>query len=68
MISKEDFLRHKAMLYQFYDFLLDKKNDYQIWRLVGRIKAILREPSTMIKDLKVKELKSLMKPNWNIQL
>jgi hypothetical protein len=42
--------------------------DWQIWRLIGRIKSVLQEPKAEIKDLKYKEIKSLMVINWEHEM
>lgn len=55
-------------LYKLYDCVTEKVNDYKIWRLIGKMKANLYEPMKIVKEIKFKELRSLMKLNWHIDL
>jgi len=64
VLPNEEFLRHKKYLYKFFDNVTDKISDYKIWRLIGRIKGTLQEPIEEVKQLKLKEIRSLMKINW----
>jgi hypothetical protein len=43
-------------------------NDYKIWRLIGKMKSNLSEPLLLVKEIKFKELRSLMKLNWHVDL
>ncbi len=59
----------KKNLYAFFDEYTSKiAKDWQVWRLIGRIKGILKEPVEMIKELKLKELRSLMNINWETSM
>ena len=46
----------------------EKINDYKIWRLIGKMKLNLSEPLSVVKEIKFKELRSLMKLNWHVDL
>jgi hypothetical protein len=35
-----------------------------VWRLLGRVKGVLKEPQSELKDLKLKEIKGLMIGGW----
>lgn len=39
-----------------------------MWRLIGRIKSVLREPFDEIKELKFKEIRSLMVIDWENEI
>ena len=68
-LQKEDFLVNKRQLYTFFDEYTEKiAKDWQIWRLIGRIKSVLRETFEEIKDLKFKEIRSLMIIDWEHQI
>jgi hypothetical protein len=68
-LTKEEFLVNKRQLYTFFDEYTNKIHmDWQIWRLICRIKGILREPFPDIKELKFKEIKSLMIIDWEHQM
>jgi len=55
----------KKQLYSFFDEYTDKvAKDWQVWRLIGRIKGILKETPLEVKELKLKEIRSLMIINW----
>jgi hypothetical protein len=56
------------LLFKLYDSVTEKVNDYKIWRLIGKMKANLYEPLKIVKEIKFKELRSLMKLNWHIDL
>lgn len=43
-------------------------NDYKVWRLIGRVKSSLKEPIDEVKELKFKEIRSLMKINWQVEI
>jgi hypothetical protein len=44
-LSKDEFLVHKRQLYTFFNEYTEKvAKDWQVWRLIGRIKSVLREP------------------------
>lgn len=48
--------------------MTEKKSDYKIWRLIGRVKSSLKEPIEEIKELKLKEVRCLMKINWHVEI
>lgn len=59
----------KRQLYHFFnDYTNIVARDWQIWRLIGRIKSILKEPIDEIKELKLKEMRSLMIINWEHEI
>ena len=59
----------KRQLYQFFDDYTAKvARDWQIWRLIGRIKSVLKEPMDEIKEIKLKEMRSLMLINWEHEM
>lgn len=62
-----EFDRHKEQLYKLYTKVTDKVNDYKIWRLIGRLKSQIGEPIEEIMELKLKELRALMKINWEVE-
>lgn len=37
--SEEDVVRHKKLLYKFFDLYTEKISDFKIWRLIGRMKT-----------------------------
>ena len=44
-LQKEEFLVNKRQLYTFFDEYTNKVvKDWQVWRLIGRIYSVLREP------------------------
>ena len=62
-------MRHKEQLYKFYDQITQTlPSDYKIWRLIGRIKSGLKEPISEVKDIKMKEIRAIMKINWNVEV
>lgn len=64
-VTPEELKINKKQLYAFFDEYTSKvAKDWQIWRLIGRIKGILQEPVEEIKELKLKEIRSLMIINW----
>lgn len=64
----ETFLKHKQQLYKFYAEFSDKINDYRVWRLIARIKSLLKEPLPAVIEVKKNEIRSLQKPGWNVNL
>ncbi len=68
-LQKEEFLVNKRQLYNFFDLYTSKVvKDWQVWRLIGRIKSVLREPFEEIKELKFKEIRSLMVIDWENEM
>lgn len=63
-----EFDRHKQQLYKLYNKVTDKVNDYKIWRLIGRLKSQVGEPIEEIKEIKLKELRAIMKINWEVEV
>jgi len=64
----DDYMKHKTHLYKFFNQYTEKVNDYQVWKLIGRIKTILKEPLRDIIATKKSELISLQKAGWNVEL
>ena len=48
--------------------MTEKISDYKIWRVVGRIKGTLKEPMSEIKEIKLKEIRCMMKINWHVEI
>lgn len=67
-ITVEEFDRHRHQLYRFFEDVTEKKSDYKIWRLIGRVKDSLKEPIGDIKELKLKEVRCLMRINWHVEI
>lgn len=63
-MAESDFLRHKKRLFEFFKHFSNQINDYNVHRLVWRVKVTLGEPIEEVKDYKFKELRSLMCVNW----
>jgi hypothetical protein len=63
-------LVHKRQLYSFFDDYTERvPKDWQVWRLLGRIKGVLREPfDPALKDCKYREVRSLMVIGWENQI
>lgn len=68
-IKSNELLINKKQLYLFFDeYTSHVAKDWQIWRLIGRVKGILKEPVDEIKELKLKEIRSLMVINWENEM
>lgn len=68
-IPLEEFKVHKRQLYQFFDEYTNKiAKDWQVWRLIGRIKTVLKEPYEEVKELKLKEIRALMAIGWENEI
>jgi hypothetical protein len=67
-ITAVEFNRHRHQLYRFYQDVTEKVSDYKIWRLIGRVKGSLKEPIEEIKEIKMKEIRCLMKINWHVEI
>eukprot|EP00347_Sterkiella_histriomuscorum_P015302 403357539 len=64
-VKPEEYQVAKRQLYSFFDEYTEKvAKDWQVWRLIGRIKGILKEGHEVVKDLKLKEIRALMNINW----
>jgi hypothetical protein len=64
-IPENEYKIHKRQLYLFFDEYTNKiAKDWQVWRLIGRIKTVLKEPYEEIKELKLKEIRALMAGGW----
>jgi hypothetical protein len=60
---------NKRQLYSFFDEYTEKiARDWQIWRLIGRIKSVLKESHVVVKDIKLKEIRSLMVIGWEHEM
>ena len=66
--DEHDFGRHKAQLYRFFDDCTEKINDFKFWRLICKVKKSLGEDRELVKELKFKEIRSIMKINWNVEI
>ena len=60
--------KHKARLFDFYKDFTNCINDYQVWRLLSRVKRELGEAFTEVKLCKMNEIRSLQKINWSVEL
>lgn len=67
-VTLETFLKHKAYLYKFFGDFSNKINDFRVWRLICRIKQVLKEPLPEVAEAKKNEIRSLQKPGWNVEL
>ena len=67
-MSRTEADRHKARLFDFYKDFSNCINDYQVWRLLSRVKAELGEAFSEVKSCKMSEIRSLQKVNWNVEL
>ena len=67
-IKPEHFIKHKAHLYKFFTDFSNKINDFRVWRLVSRIKSVLKEPIVEIVEAKKNEVRSLQHAGWNVEL
>lgn len=64
-VTDEEFKVAKKQLYLFFkDYTEKVAKDWQVWRLIGRIKGILKESPEEVKELKLKEIRALMVINW----
>lgn len=67
-LSEEEVQRHKKYLYKFYDNVTEKISDYRFWRLIGKVKENFGEPWEEIKEIKFKELRTMMNINWEVDI
>jgi len=67
-MSTEEFIRHKKQLYNFFLAYSSRIHDSNIWRLIARIKGMLQEKPTVVKEAKMNEIRCLQKINWNVEL
>ena len=68
-VTQAEFIRHKDQLYKFFDHITQNlPSDYKIWRLIGRIKLSLKEPFSVVKDIKMKEIRAIMGINWHVEI
>ena len=58
-LSRNEADRHKARLFEFYRDFSNSINDYQVWRLLSRVKNELGEAFSDIKSCKMSEIRSL---------
>ena len=60
---------HKKQLYLVFDeYTAKQTKDWKVWRLIARIKGILKESPNEIKEIKFKELRSMMALNWENEI
>lgn len=63
--AQESLTVNKRQLYKFFDeYTSQKPQDWQVWRLLCRMKGVLKEPTEEVKDLKLKEVKALQIGGW----
>lgn len=55
----EKLARHKPYLYKFYKNFQEHISDHQVWRLVCRIKGMLKEDPQEIKEAKMAEIRCI---------
>ena len=68
-VKQEELNIGKRQLYSFFsEYTESVAKDWQVWRLIGRIKSILKENSEEIKELKLKEIRALMVINWETEM
>ena len=58
-LTQEEFLKHKRNLFSFFKDFSNNIDDYNVWRLVAKIKQLLEEPVDDIKEAKMNEIRSL---------
>ena len=58
-LSRNEADRHKARLFEFYRDFSNSINDYQVWRLLSRVKNELGEAFADVKSCKMSEIRSL---------
>lgn len=59
-VPDDEYKVAKKQLYLFFSDYTEKvAKDYQVWRLIGRIKGILKETPEVVKELKLKEIRAL---------
>ena len=58
--AEDNLAVNKKQLYAFFEeYTSQKPQDWQVWRLLCRVKGVLKEKPEEIKDLKLKEIKAL---------
>ena len=67
-MTTEEFIRHKKQLYNFYKSYSDFIHDFNIWRLISRVKGMLHEKPTVVKEAKMNEIRALQRIDWNIEI
>lgn len=67
-LSRDEANKHKKRLFDFYRDFSNHINDYQVWRLLTRVKNELGEPFAEVKLCKMNEIRSLQKINWHVEL
>ena len=60
--------RHKKNLFRFFKDWTNCINDYQVWRLISKMKQQLGEPVEDVREAKKSEIRSLQKVNWQVDL
>ena len=58
-MATTEFLRHKGALYDFFKLYTDHIHDYNVWRLISRVKQMLQEPPAEVKEAKMNEIRAL---------
>ena len=67
-VSQDEIRLSKKQLYSFFhDYTEKVAKDWQVWRLIGRIKSIMKEDADEVKELKLKEIRALMTIGWEHQ-
>ena len=65
----DEFKRHKVQLYKFFDDITGKiATDHKFWRLICRVKYNFEEDPAEVKELKLKEIRAIMKINWHVDI
>ena len=55
-------------MYKFFKDFTQKISNYQVWRLISRIKSALKEDPQEVKEAKLNEIRALQKINWNVEI
>ena len=63
-----EFIKHKKNLYAFFKEFTENVQDYNVWRLIARIRQMLQEPIDQIKEAKMNEIRALQKINWHVEI
>jgi len=62
------FARHKKNLFGFFTDYCNAISDHKVHRLFGKVKEMLGEPWTDIKELKLKEIRALQTIDWQVKI
>lgn len=67
-MDETEYLRHKIRFFAFFENFSNHINDYNVHRLVWRIKGTLGEPIEDQHKSKMREIRSLLIINWQVML